>query len=565
MLSIKKIGVIGRTYRHLNRYRQILSVFFKYGFENIIEQLKIDHYIEIGLKMVSNKRPDKVEKLTREERIRLALEELGPTYIKLGQALSTRPDLISDSLINELVKLQDDVPPFPFSEAKKIIESELNAKIEKIFASIDEKPLASASIAQVHKASLVDGEKVAVKVQRPGIKKIIEVDLEIMLYLATLMERHIKEIAQHRPIKIVEEFARTLAKEVYFTIEASNIERFGRNFANDPTTYIPVVFREMTTAKILTMEFIDGIKISEVDRLEEAGLDRKKITQRGANLILKQIFNHGFFHADPHPGNIFVLPNNVICLVDFGMVGFVDRQTRENFVNLIDSVAKKDASKAAYAMLKITNMDRAPDMGLFEREVADFMNQHLYKQLKDIEVGKLLQHLFEIASHHNLRIPPDIIMMLKAIVTIEGIGLMLDPNFDIIAQAEPFVRKIKLDRYSPKRIADDILIFTKELMQFTQQFPKDMLDITNLVKQNKLRVNIEHNGLENLLETHHQISNRISFSIVIAALLIGSAILINSETPPLFFGISLIGIVGFITAAIMGFWLLVAIIKKGKL
>ncbi len=565
MLSIKRIGVIGRTYRHLNRYRQILSVFFKYGFENIIEQLRIDHYIEIGLKMVSNKRPDKVEKLTREERLRLSLEELGPTYIKLGQALSTRPDLISVNLINELVKLQDDVPPFPFSEAKKIIESELKAGIETIFDCIDEKPLASASIAQVHKARLIDGKDVAVKIQRPGIKKIIEVDLEIMLYLATLMERHIKEIAHHRPTKIVEEFARTLAKEVYFTIEASNIERFGRNFANDPTTYIPVVFRDMTTARILTMEFIDGIKVSEVDRLEKAGLDRKKITQRGANLILKQIFNHGFFHADPHPGNIFVLPNNVICLVDFGMVGFVDRQTREDFVNLIDSVIKKDASKAAHAMLKIANMDRTPDMGLFERDVADFMNQHLYKQLKDIEVGKLLQQFFEIASHHNLRMPPDIIMMLKAIVTIEGIGLMLDPNFDIIAQAAPFIRKIKLDRYSLKRIADDILIFTKELMQFTQQFPKDMLNIANLIKQNKLTVNIEHNGLENLLETHHQISNRISFSIIIAALLIGSAILINSETPPLFFGISLIGIVGFITAAIMGLWLLVAIIKKGKL
>ena len=565
MLSIKRIGVIGRTYRHLNRYRQILSVFFKYGFENFIEQLKIDHYLEIGFKMVSNKRRDKVAKLTKQERIRLALEELGPTYIKLGQTLSTRTDLISVDLINELTKLQDNVPPFPFSEAKKIIESDLNTGIDNIFDFIDEKPIASASIAQVHKARLFDGEEVAVKIQRPGIKRIIEVDLEIMLYLANLMERHIKEIALQRPVKIVEEFARTLAKEIDFRIEATNIERFNKNFINDKTTYIPVVFRQLTTSRVLTMEFVKGIKVSEIDCLEKAGLDRKKITKRGANLILKQIFNHGFFHADPHPGNIFVLPDNVICLVDFGMVGFVDRQTREYFVNLIDSVVQKNASKVALAMLELADTDQTPDMSLFEREVADFMNQHLYKQLKDIETGKLLQNLFEIASHHNLRIPPNIIMMLKAIVTIEGVGLMLDPDFDIIDLAEPFIRRIKLDRYSPKRITDDILVFTKELMQFTQQFPKDLLDISKLAKQNKISVNIRHHGLENMLATHHQISNRISFAIVIAALLIGSAIIINSKIPPLFFGISLIGIIGFVTAAIMGFWLLIAIIKKGRL
>lgn len=247
MLSIRKIGVIGRTYRHLNRYRQILAILFKYGFGDLVELLKIDQYIEVGLQIISRKRRDPVEKLTRAERIRLAFEELGPTYIKLGQILSTRPDLIPSEFIQELSKLQDDVPAFPFTEVKEIVETELGQPMETLFDGFDEVPLAAASIGQVHKARLKDGDEVAVKVRRPGIKKIIEVDLEIMLHLATLMERHIEEIALHRPVKIVEEFARTLEKETDYTIEASNMERFARKFLGDPTVFIPKVFHDSTT------------------------------------------------------------------------------------------------------------------------------------------------------------------------------------------------------------------------------------------------------------------------------------------------------------------------------
>ncbi|MDP3284557.1 MAG: AarF/ABC1/UbiB kinase family protein, partial [Desulfobacterales bacterium] len=407
MLSIRKIGVIGRTYRHLNRYRQILTVLFRYGFGDIIELLKIEQYIEIGLQMISRKRRERVEKLTRAERMRMAFEELGPTYVKLGQVLSTRPDLIPVDLTQELSKLQDEVPPFPFSDAKKIIESELGLLSEDIFESLGEIPIASASIGQVHRARLKDGEEVAIKVQRPGIRKTIEVDLEIMLHLATLMERHVEEISLHRPVKIVEEFARTLEKEIDYTIEASNMERIGRQFLNDSTIYIPKVFRDLTTSHVLTMEYIEGIKVSEINLIEEAGLDRKIITARGADIYLKQIFDHGFFHADPHPGNIFILPGNIVCLLDFGMTGFVDRQTREDFVELIESIVVRSETKATQILLRITNWDDQPDVRLLERDVADFMGEHLYKPLKDIKIGKILQHLLETTSRHRLRIPPN--------------------------------------------------------------------------------------------------------------------------------------------------------------
>ncbi len=565
MLSIRKIGVIGRTYRHLNRYRQILTILFKYGFGDLLDMLKIDQYVEVGLQMISKNREVRIERLTKPQGLRMAFEELGPTYIKLGQILSTRPDLIPMEFIQELSKLQDNVPAFPFDRVRKVIDFEFGRPPEDLFNRLDEEPLASASIGQVHRAVLKDGEAVAVKFQRPGIRRIIEVDLEIMLHLATLAERHIEELALHRPVKIVEEFARTLEKEIDYNNEATNMERAARHFLDDPHVYIPKVFRETTTSRILTTEFIDGIKISNIDALEAAGLDRKIITARGADLVLEQVFEHCFFHADPHPGNIFVLPGNVICLLDFGMAGIVDRQTRDDFVDLVESIVNQNESRATQVLLKLTYREEEPDRRLLEREVADFMGRHLYKPLKDIELGKLLYQLLELATSFRLRIPADIFLMMKALGTVEGVGRMLDPEFDMIARATPFITRVKLERFKPERLAEDAYDLGSQIIQFVRQFPNQLLELTNLIRQEKLRLQIEHRGLENMLATHDRISNRISFSILIAALIIGSALIVISETPPLVYGISLIGILLFSAAAIMGIWLLVAILKKGKL
>ncbi len=565
MLSIRKIGAIGRTYRDLSRFRQILTVLLKYGFGDLLELLKIDQYVEAGLKIISKKKLIRVEKLTRPEGIRRALEELGPTYIKLGQILSSRPDLVPVDFLRELAKLQDKVPPFPYTAVKKIVESELGLSIDELFAHFDQQSLASASIGQVHKARIKDGTEVAVKVQRPGIQRVIEVDLEIMHYLATLMERHIEELSLHRPVKIVEEFTRTLEKELDYQLEASNMERVALNFIDDAYTYIPKVFRDFSTTHVLTAEFVDGIKVSDIERLDAAGLDRKVITDRGADILLKQIFDHGFFQADPHPGNLFVLPDNVICLIDFGMVGAVDRRTRENFVDLIDAVVQKDAYRTSQVFIQLTDWDDEPDERHFEKDVAEFMVQHLYRPLKDIRVGKLLHQLLELASRHRLRIPPGIFLMMKALTTIEGVARMLDPDFEMITKAAPFVKRILLGRFTPQRISGDMYRLALDLMKFLKQFPKDLLDISRMVRQQKLYVRIENQGLNQMLSTHDQISNRISFSIIIAALIIGSALIVISEIPPLFYGISLIGIIVFLAAAVMGIWLLVAIIRKGRL
>jgi ubiquinone biosynthesis protein len=565
MLSIRKIGVIGRTYRHLTRYRQILAVFFRYGFGDLVDLLKIDQYIEIGLQMISRNRRERLEKLSRPERVRLALEELGPTYVKLGQILSTRPDLIPVDFITELAKLQDKVPPFDVREVDRIIAAELGAAPEKVFTSFDRTPLASASIGQVHVATLADGEQVAVKVQRPGIKRVIEVDLEIMLHMATLMERHIEEVAFFRPVKIVEEFAKALEREIDYTFEAVNMERMAGQFLSDRTVYIPKVYREFTTERVLTAEFIDGIKISAIDALNAAGLNRRKITRRGSTILLRQIFDFGFFHGDPHPGNLFVLPGEVICLLDFGMVGTVDRQTREDFVDLVDAVVHRQETLTARMLLKLTQWDERPRMRDFERAVADFMGRHLYRPLKEIQIGTLLQQLLELASDHRLVIPPDIFLMMKTLTAVEGVALRLDPDFDIFAAAAPFIKQVKMDRYHPQRLTDDVMRLGADFFEFLQQLPGEILDITRQIRQHKLTVHVELESLKTMLETHDQISNRLSFAIIIAGLMIGSSIIVVSGVPPLFYGISLIGIIVFITGAVMGLWLLVAIIRKGRL
>jgi len=527
--------------------------------------LRIDQYLEVGLHLISKKRTPREGPLTRPQRLRMALEELGPTYIKLGQVLSTRPDLIPVEFTEELSKLQDSVPPFSFADAEIIIQRELGAPASEVFDHIDIEPAASASIGQVHRARLKNGEEAAVKIQRPGIRAVIEVDLEIMLHLATLAERHVEELALHKPVTIVEEFARTLEKEIDFRIEAVNIDRIAQGFLDDPTVYIPAVFQEFSTAGILTTEYVEGIKISNIDQLDAAGYDRRLLCSRGADIVLKQVFQHGFFHADPHPGNIFALPGNVICLLDFGMVGVVDRQTREMFVELVDSVVRRNESRTAQVLLQLTSWEQQPDLRQLERELSDFMGRHLYRPLKDIEVGKLLHDLLEIATRFQLRLPPDIFLMLKAISTVEAVGRMLDPDFDMIAKAAPFIEQVLMGRFKPQRVAEDVGDLAARMLKFLHQFPKDLLDLAGLLRQQKLSLQIKHDGLEKVLATHDQISNRISFSIVIAALIVGSALIVISKTPPLFYGISLIGIIGFLAAALMGIWLLVAILRSGRL
>ena len=564
-MMIRKIGTISRTYRHMERYVEILSILFRYGFGDLISSLKIEQYLDLGRRVFSGKDRERLDTLSRPERLRMALEELGPTFIKLGQVLSARADLLPEEFIHELTKLQDEVPAVPYEEVEKVLSTELKGTQKELFRDVEPEPLAAASIGQVHLAHLVDGEVVAVKVQRPGIRRTVEVDLEILFHLATLMEKHLEGWDFHRPTKVVEEFSHTMGRELDYTVEAANMEHFAALFLEEPGVYVPKVFRETTTTRLLTMEYIDGIKSSSLDILRSSGYDLAEIARRGGDLILKQIFVLGFFHADPHPGNLLILPRNVICFLDMGMVGRLDRESREDLADLLMGLAQRNASAVVEALLKITSWDTEPDLHSLERDVSEFMERHFYKPIKELEFGKLIHQLFDMASKHHLRLPPDILFLIKVFNALESLGRGLDPEFDIIERARPFVEQVQKERLHPRRLAEDLIGYSSQILHLAKMLPGDIQATLKLARQGKLKIGFEHKGLEPLLTTLDRTSNRLAFAVVIAALIIGSSLVIHADIPPKWHDVPLIGLAGYLVAGVMGFWLLVSILRRGRM
>jgi ubiquinone biosynthesis protein len=565
MLNIRKIGAIGRTYRNLGRYRQILAVFFKYGFGEFIDIMKIEQYLEVSLQMLFKKEPKVGEKLSRPERLRLAVEELGPTFIKFGQILSTRPDFLPLEYIRELAKLQDDVPSFSYDEVRAVIEQELGRPPEVVFRHFEQEPFAAASIGQVHRARLVNDEEVVVKVQRPGIRGIIETDLEIMLHIAYLMERHLEEFKVQRPTRIVSVFARSIEKEINYNLEARNIERFARQFLEEQTIYVPRVYRRFSTRKVITMEYVDGVKASEIELLKTRGHDLELLAARGANLFMKQIFVHGFFHADPHPGNVFVLPGNVICFLDYGMMGRISPRERVDFADLVMHIVRRDERRVVDSILKITHQQDALDRNVLETDIAELIDRYVGLPLKELEVGLIMHQLLEIVSRHRLSLKPNYYLLVKATGTVESLGSMLDPDFDIIRHAEPFINQIQMDRYRPGKILGEIIESGAELVHLLKEIPSGFRDVLALTRQGKIKIEFEHRGLDALYAHIEQATNRIAFAIVLAAQIVGSSLIVLADVPPKWNDIPVIGLVGFLVAGIMGFWLLISMLRHGKL
>jgi ubiquinone biosynthesis protein len=565
MFSIRKLGAIGRTYRHLNRYQHILRVLFKYGFNDLIDRLHIDQYLESGLQMINRKPREQIARLSRPERLRLVFEELGPTFIKLGQLLSTRPDLIPADFLDELAKLQDDVPPFSLEEVRAIFKEELGRYPEEIFHYFDTEPLAAASIGQVHRARLDSGAEVVVKVQRPGIENVIAVDLEILAHIAELMEQYLEEVQGHQPMAIVHEFARSLSREIDFSIELANIQRFARQFEDNPTIHVPLVYPELSTDRILGMEYVVGIKSSRIETLREHGYDLSLIAERGANLVMEQIFVHGFFHADPHPGNVFILPDNVVCFIDFGQMGRLSLKDREDFTDLVLDLVAGNEQKIAAGVLRVTVQLGEVDRENLARDLGSLMDMYLYRPLEDLEAGKILQDLLDLVSRHKLSFKPSLYQMMKALSTVEGVGLMLDPKLELIRLAKPFMRTIRLGRMQPGRIAEELSLTGTAYLHLLRELPEELRTILYQLRSGRMRLEFEHRGLKTLGMTLDRVSNRIAFAIVLAALIVGSSLIILSDIPPHWHSIPVIGLIGFLVAGVMGFWLLLSIIRHGRL
>ncbi len=565
MFNINRISSIGRTYRHLDRYRQILGVLFKYGFDELINTLNLEKHLKIGLKLIPRDTQQRVASLSRAERLRMSMEELGPAFVKLGQILSSRPDLIPPEFLLEFSKLHDHVSPFGFDEVCSILNSEFGKPYTEIFAGLEEKPLASASIGQVHRGELADGKVVAVKIQRPGVHKIIETDLEIMLHLALIMEKHLEGAQYYQPSRIVEEFSRVIDQELDYRIEAVHMERFAAQFREDDTICVPEVMRDMTTSRVLIMQYIEGIKVSDIESLSMQGLDSKIIAERGAVLTLKQIFEHSLFHADPHPGNIVILPENVICYLDYGMMGRSDIETREEFAEMLAGIVKQDRPKVARALLNLTLWDVEPEPGKLDADIALLIENFVFRPLKEVEFGKLLYQLLEITAKHRLRLKPELYLMLKVIGTIDSLGRKLDPEFDISKKTESFVSSVQMARLDPRRIYDEMSTYTKDVIRLMKVLPLELRRLLAQLRQGRVKIEFQHRGMEPMLSTLDHVSNRIAFAIVLASLIIGSSLIVLSGVPPKWLGIPVIGIVGYIIAGIMGFWLLWSILRGGKL
>jgi ubiquinone biosynthesis protein len=568
-MPIRKIGVISRTYRHINRYREIIAILVKYGFGDILAKLGLQKHLDFSKGFILGKAATEIAALSRWERVRMALEDLGPTFVKFGQIMSTRPDMIPQELISELEKLQDKVPPFSTEDAKRIIEEELGSSVDNIFKDFTDPPLAAASIAQVHKAVLSNGEEVAIKVQRSDIDRIVEVDLEIMLHVATLIEKHLKELEIVHPVEIVEEFARVIRKELDFRIEAAHIERFAINFQADMTIHVPHVYRELSSGKVLTMEFIGGIKVSDITKAEvqvqNSKINPKVVASRGADLVLKQIFEHGFFHADPHPGNIKVLKDNVICFLDYGMMGSLSVRHREDLADILIGIINKDERKITKTILKLSGYIQIGDSGRLESDIAELIEVYAYRTLKELEIGSLLHRIAKVVAECRLKVPRDFYLLAKALVTIEGVGRELDPDFNAVEHAEPFAKKLITDRMSPQRLIEDFYHSATEASLLMRDLPAEAREMLALIKQGEAKIKFEHRGLDPMLKTFEQVNNRMVFAIVLASLVIGSALIVLSGVPPKWQEIPVIGIMGFLGAGIMGFWLLFSILRHGKM
>ncbi len=559
---------IDRTYRNIKRYRQIIGVFISYGFGGVIEQLNIDYYLALGKNIITLNRSGRKQlvRYSNAQRFRMALEELGPTFVKLGQLISTRHDFIPPSVINELKKLQDEVPPFPFDEVVAVVESSLEVKIDEIFPEFLVEPVAAASISQVHKARLVSGEEVAVKVQRPGIAATIETDIDIMMNLARLISRHVPELRLYDPVGVVKEFAKTIRKELDFNIEGRHVERFAANFRDDPNVYVPTIHWQASKREVLTMDWVDGIKIDQMEELLAAGLDPKIIAANGATLILRQVLEFGIFHGDPHPGNLMVLPGNVIAPLDFGIVGHLDEELKQMVLDLLMAIIKRDIRQLTTILSTVGIIDEDQiNMRELHADLYDFVDRYYGIPLNQLQVATLIRDFITITSHHHIRFLPDMMLLVKALVTIEGVGRSLDPEFDMISHATPFVQELLARRLSPKYLSKVTWRQLQELRNLLRMLPRETQEIVKKLSKGKLKIEFEHVGLDPLGKNLDRITNRLSFSLVVSAIIVASSLIMQTNTGYMFMGYPVLGIIGYLVAGGLGFWLAIAILRSGRM
>ena len=529
------------------RLMKLSSVIAKYGFDELFKRGELERYIPKNVKRKYSDKINEINSCTFYERIRMAIEEMGPVYVKFGQMLSNRKDILPEEMITELQKLQDDVEVEKVDVRNKM-NLELGIEIDDYFKEIEEEPMASASIGQVFKGRLKNGEKVVVKIQRENIKPVVEIDLEIMKNLAKTLENYYEDIKKMNIGNIVESFEKMLNEELSLNNELRNMQRFANNFKEDDRIHVPAVYKQLSNDRILTMEMIEGFKITDKEKIIEIGQDPKKIARIGLDLYLTQFLKHGFFHADPHPGNIFLKENGQIVFIDFGAMGKLYPNEREFLINLIIYSLKKDVKKMVETIQELAIKFEVPDERKFERELYGIIEMIDENSLENIDIVTIFEKARKIFSDNQILLSEDIYLLIKGIGQIEGIGWHLDPNLNINEVMQPYMDKIAKERINP------INIFKKEtrkLETFSENWltlPTDLKTILEKIQKNELKHRHEIIGFEKFQKTFEE----LVLAIIISSLFVGSSILALANIPPKIFGISGLGLLGFIIAGIMG-------------
>ncbi|MDI6725165.1 MAG: AarF/ABC1/UbiB kinase family protein [Methanobacterium sp.] len=546
----------------MKRLREIVSVLVKYQFGNVLERTGFKRNI---MGFFSSDNLQEAFDKTAPKRLRLALEELGTTFIKLGQVLSTRPDLVGKDFADELAKLQDEVPPFPFEDVKKLIEKELETPLQDLFSDFQQDPIASASIAQVHSAVLKNGKKVAVKVQRLNLEEHVRKDIIIMRYLARQADKRIRDLKYYNLPGIVDEFERAIEKEMDFAQEARNIDRFRLHFKDDPNVCAPKVYWKYSTPRILTMEFIRGTKIS--DALESnKNINGKAIAKIGTDCYFKQIFQHGFFHADPHPGNLFILPNDVLCFIDFGMIGHLDREFMENLTELFVFTVNYDLKGMINQMRYMRLIDDDTDIEELKRDLIDLLDKYMGAEISDI--GGIINEFSKpnILVKHKIKLPKDFILLGRVLSMAEDIGRKLDPHFNGIEVAKPLIKETIRKRFNPLRILDYQATYLFELEHIFKDLPETINRFFLRIEDGKIRMQLDHQNLDEFASHLERIINRVSVALIVSSLIIGSSlIMISNEGMPMpGIGFSTIGTIIFLIASALAIILIISIINCAR-
>jgi ubiquinone biosynthesis protein len=552
-----RIRTIPQVYRNVNRWREILSILSKYGLAGWLSRL--DFAFAKGLIKHRNGQPLADER--RETRIRLALEELGPTFIKLGQIMSTRPDVVGPELAEELEKLQTKVPPDPPQAVAELVEDELGQPLNEIFAEFSETPIASASIGQVHRARLMNGELVAVKVQHRDITGRVRVDLDILQGMAQLAER-IPELACYRPCASVAEFQRALRRELDFDRERRHMEEFRRSFAGSGLVRIPRPIAEYSTDRVLVMEWLEGVPLSSTQAIANCGIDLSAVARHGAELYLEMIFRHGFYHADPHPGNLLLMENEAIGLLDYGMVGRIDESLREEIEEFLLAIVEQDSHQLGAVVMRVGATPPELDEATLGVDLADFVAHYANLPAERFELAAALREMFDLMRRHHIVLPAAMTMLLKVLVMLEGAGRRLTPSFSLMEVLRPYRKKMLARRISPSRQFRKARRIAYELEQLAEVFPRRMRDILQQVQSGRFDVHLDHRGLEPSV-------NRLVLGMMTSALFLGSVLLVTNNVWPLSFwpldGVSAPGLVGVSLSAALGLRLLRAINKSGHL